>query len=53
MFGNAEGPYLYDPDEFTPEEWETKSFALDRFLFKYILPATSVSSKLTTVIIKL
>merc|ERR1712176_1122232 len=39
IFGNAEGPYHYDPDQFTPEEWETKSFALDRFLFKYIFPS--------------
>jgi len=43
VFGNAEGPYHYDPEQFTPEEWETKSFALDRFLFKYVFPATSVS----------
>lgn len=35
VFGVAEGPYYYDPEQHTPEEYEFHKSALSRFLYKY------------------
>jgi len=43
FFGRPEGPYYYNPEEFTPDEWETKETAVERFVYKYIFPASSVA----------
>ena len=43
IFGNAEGPYHYDPDQFQPEEWETKEYAFDRFVYKWLFASTVVA----------
>merc|ERR1711953_209929 len=43
VFGNAEGPFHYDPDQFQPEEWETKEYAFDRFVYKWLFASTVVA----------
>ena len=35
IFGVPEGPYYYDPEQYTPEEYEFVQTALGRFLYKY------------------
>ena len=35
LFGCPEGPYYYDPEQYTPEEYEFATTALGRFLYKY------------------
>merc|ERR1712130_654180 len=35
IFGVPEGPYYYDPEQYTPEEYELVQTALGRFLYKY------------------
>ena len=35
VFGVPEGPYYYDAEQFTPEEYEYNTTPLARFLYKY------------------
>ena len=44
VFGVAEGPYYYDPEQHTPEEYEFHKSALSRFLYKYWFTSQRVTS---------
>jgi hypothetical protein len=43
VFGVPEGPYYYDPEQYTPEEYEFVKTSLGRFLHKYWFTSLRVS----------